>query len=160
MLVFVIGLVVLGPERLLITIRTVVGWIRAMQSMASTVQNELIQDLKLQASLKQMEEASKNNLSPEFKISIDELRETTESMKIEFQEISRAVLDPIESRTIHNPLIADPEVHHDGVALEKATIASMPLVAPAQAQSGRTEPSLKSASLTLSTKNDRQPNGY
>lgn len=48
MLVFVIGLVVLGPERLPVAVRTVAGWIRAIRSMASTVQNELTQELKLQ----------------------------------------------------------------------------------------------------------------
>ena len=74
MLVFVIGLVLLGPERLPVEVRTVAGWIRAIRSMASTVQNELTQELKLQElqdSLKKVEEASKNNLSPELKSSME-----------------------------------------------------------------------------------------
>ncbi len=57
-LIFVIGLVVLGPERLPVAVRTVVGWIRALRSLASTVQNELSQELKLQElqdSLKKVE---------------------------------------------------------------------------------------------------------
>ncbi|NHX33969.1 twin-arginine translocase subunit TatB, partial [Escherichia coli] len=48
LLVAVIGLVVLGPERLPVAVRTVAGWIRAMRSMAANVQNELSQELKLQ----------------------------------------------------------------------------------------------------------------
>lgn len=48
LLVAVIGLVVLGPERLPVAVRTVAGWIRAMRSLASNVQNELSQELKLQ----------------------------------------------------------------------------------------------------------------
>ena len=58
LLVFIIGLVVLGPKRLPVAVRTVVGWIRALHSLATTVQNELTQELKLQEfqdSLKKVE---------------------------------------------------------------------------------------------------------
>ena len=48
LLVFVIGLVVLGPERLPVAVRTVAAWIRTLRSMAASVQNELNQELKLQ----------------------------------------------------------------------------------------------------------------
>ena len=37
LLVFVIGLVVLGPKRLPVAVKTVVGWIRALRSLASSV---------------------------------------------------------------------------------------------------------------------------
>ncbi len=83
-LVFVIGLVVLGPQRLPVAVKTVAGWIRAMRSLASNVQNELAQELKLQElqdSLKKVEEASKASLSPELQASMDELKKTAESMK-------------------------------------------------------------------------------
>ena len=48
LLVFVIGLIVLGPQRLPVAVKTVVGWIRTLRSLATTVQNELAQELKLQ----------------------------------------------------------------------------------------------------------------
>lgn len=48
LLVFVIGLIVLGPQRLPVAVKTVAGWIRALRSLATTVQNELTQELKLQ----------------------------------------------------------------------------------------------------------------
>ncbi|WP_074012314.1 Sec-independent protein translocase protein TatB [Candidatus Sodalis sp. SoCistrobi] len=134
MLVFVIGLVVLGPERLPVAVRTVAGWIRAIRSMASTVQNELTQELKLQElqdSLKKVEEASKNNLSPELKSSMEELREAAESMKKEFKGINSATLDPAEPHTIHNPLVTDPEALHDGVTpAEGDRQAEAPPMAP------------------------------
>ncbi|VEA42023.1 sec-independent protein translocase protein [Salmonella enterica subsp. enterica] len=47
LLVFVIGLIVLGPQRLPVAVKTVAGWIRALRSLATTVQNELTQELKL-----------------------------------------------------------------------------------------------------------------
>ena len=58
---FIIGLVVLGPQRLPVAVKTVAGWIRALRSLATTVQNELTQELKLQEfqdSLKKVEKAS------------------------------------------------------------------------------------------------------
>lgn len=39
LLVFIIGLVVLGPQRLPVAVKTVAGWIRALRSLATTVQN-------------------------------------------------------------------------------------------------------------------------
>lgn len=57
MLVFIIGLVVRGLERLPVVVRTVAGWIRAIRYMASIVQNKLMQELKqqeLQDSLKKL----------------------------------------------------------------------------------------------------------
>ena len=45
LLVFVIGLIVLGPQRLPVAVKTVVGWVRALRSLASTVQNELARNL-------------------------------------------------------------------------------------------------------------------
>lgn len=103
LLVFVIGLIVLGPQRLPVAVKTVAGWIRALRSLAATVQNELSQELKLQEfqdSLKKVEKASLDNLSPEFKQSMDELRQAAESMKRSY-----SVNDPEkasdEANTIH-----------------------------------------------------------
>ncbi|TCL05129.1 sec-independent protein translocase protein TatB [Sodalis ligni] len=132
-LIFVIGLVVLGPERLPVAVRTVVGWIKALRSMAATVQNELSQELKLQElqdSLKKVEEASKNNLSPELKASMEELREAADSMKKTFQ--SKLVPDEENPpHTIHNPVVTDSAATHSGVTpAEGASQAQAPAMAP------------------------------
>ena len=47
-LVFIVGLVVLGPQRLPVAIRTVMGWVRTIRGLAANVQSELAQELKLQ----------------------------------------------------------------------------------------------------------------
>ncbi|OKP02664.1 Sec-independent protein translocase protein TatB [Xenorhabdus eapokensis] len=89
LLVMIIGLVVLGPERLPVAVKTVAGWIRALRSLAANVQNELAQELKLQElqdSLKKMEEkADLQSLSPELKASMEELKEAAESLKNTYQ---------------------------------------------------------------------------
>ncbi|CDG18889.1 MULTISPECIES: Sec-independent protein translocase protein TatB [Xenorhabdus] len=89
LLVMVIGLVVLGPERLPIAVKTVAGWIRVLRSLAANVQNELAQELKLQElqdTLKKMEEkADMQSLSPELKATMEELKEAAESLKKQYQ---------------------------------------------------------------------------
>ncbi|CZV93032.1 MULTISPECIES: Sec-independent protein translocase protein TatB [Enterobacter] len=117
LLVFVIGLIVLGPQRLPVAVKTVAGWVRALRSLASTVQNELAQELKLQEfqeSLKKVEKASMDNLTPELKASMDELREAAESMKRSY-----SVNDPEkasdEANTIHNPVVKGSEEQREGV---------------------------------------------
>lgn len=115
LLVMVIGLVVLGPERLPVAVRTVASWIRTLRSLASTVQNELSQELKLQElqeSLKKVEKASLQNLSPELKASMDELKEAAEAMK---RSYSKSPTDVEGANPSTNQPLSDPEAVHDGV---------------------------------------------
>ncbi|EGB9068368.1 TPA: Sec-independent protein translocase protein TatB [Escherichia coli] len=124
LLVFIIGLVVLGPQRLPVAVKTVAGWIRALRSLATTVQNELTQEF--QDSLKKVEKASLTNLTPELKASMDELRQAAESMKRSY-----VANDPEkasdEAHTIHNPVVKDNETAHEGVTPAAAqTQASSP----------------------------------
>ncbi|AKA38505.1 Sec-independent protein translocase protein TatB [Yersinia ruckeri] len=129
LLVMVIGLVVLGPERLPVAVRTVAGWIRALRSLAATVQNELSQELKLQElqdSLKKVEQAGLQNLTPELKASMDELKEAAESLKRSYHPDSISDMP----HTIHNPLATDPEAMHDVAAhAESAMVTSTPVKA-------------------------------
>ncbi|MBU4683324.1 Sec-independent protein translocase subunit TatB [Cedecea davisae] len=133
LLVFVIGLIVLGPQRLPVAVKTVVGWVRALRSLATTVQNELAQELKLQElqdSLKKVEKASMENLTPELKASMDELRQAAESMKRSYTQHDPEKKSD-EAHTIHNPLVKDEELSHEGVTPAAAAHqASAPGVVP------------------------------
>lgn len=141
-LVFIIGLVVLGPQRLPVAVKTVVGWIRALRSLAANVQNELAQELKLQElqdSLKKVEEASKNSLSPELKASMEELKQSAESMKRTYLGENEKADD--EANTIHNPLVKNAEDSHEGVTPAAADHqASAPAQAPEAATSAAPQP--------------------
>ena len=149
-LVFVIGLVVLGPQRLPVAVRTVVGWIRALRSLATNVQNELAQELKLQElqdSLKKVEEASKNSFSPELKASMDELKQSAESMKRSYLGDNEKADD--EANTIHNPLVKNPEDSHEGVTPAEADHqASAPATAPDVATAPAQAPAANPESAT------------
>lgn len=110
--VLVIGLIVLGPERLPVAVKTVTGWIRAMRSLASSVQNELTQELKLQElkeSLKKAETSGLQNLSPELKASMDELREIATGMKNTIQSDLNKVIETPPSTSAIAPSPASEE---------------------------------------------------
>ena len=133
LLVFVIGLIVLGPQRLPVAVKTVVGWIRTLRSLATTVQNELAQELKLQEfqeSLKKVEKASLNNLTPELKASMDELREAAESMKRSYSAHDPEKASD-EANTILNPVVKGSEAQRQDVTPATAEHqASAPAHAP------------------------------
>ena len=153
-LVFVIGLIVLGPQRLPVAVKTVVGWIRAIRSLAANVQNELAQELKLQElqdSLKKVEEAGRGTLSPELKESMEELRKTADSMKRSVSQSIDIEKEEDEANTIHSPqhrpappLADQPEGHP--AAAGTASPSGTPAAADHQASAPAQAPSVKTAS--------------
>lgn len=77
-LISVVGLVVLGPERLPVAIRSVSRWVGAARNMANSVKDELSQEMKiqeLQENLKKAEQMGMKDLSPELRESVDELKQ-------------------------------------------------------------------------------------
>lgn len=163
-LVFVIGLIVLGPQRLPVAVKTVVGWIRAIRSLAANVQHELAQELKLQElqeSLKKVEEAGRGTLSPELKESMEELRKTADSMKRSVSQSIDIEKEEDEANTIHSaqhrpaPAPAEPsatpataehqasapaqtpsEVSDSGPAVQPSAVATAPAPASSAVSSG------------------------
>lgn len=142
--VLVIGLIVLGPERLPVAVKTVTGWIRAMRSLASSVQNELTQELKLQElkeSLKKAESAGLQNLSPELKASMDELKEMATGMKTSIQsdlnKVTEAVQPPVA------PTDSTPPV---------SEVATKPVVSQAEAIIASVEPAAETVTDDVTAK--------
>ncbi|VEJ08886.1 sec-independent translocase [Actinobacillus delphinicola] len=89
LLLLVIGLIVLGPKRLPVAIRTVMGWINTARNLANTVQNELTQELKLQElqeSIKKAEQLNVEKLSPELSQTVKDLRASAEKMKADLSK--------------------------------------------------------------------------
>lgn len=83
LIIAVIGLLVLGPERLPVAIRTVSGWIRTVKQMANSVTAEMSHELRvheLHQNLKKAEEQGMENLSPELSQSVQELKDAAASV--------------------------------------------------------------------------------
>ena len=88
-LVCIVGLVVLGPQRLPVAIRTVMGWVRTIRSLAANVQNELKQELKLQElqdSIKKAESLNLKALSPELGKTVEELKASADKLRSELEQ--------------------------------------------------------------------------
>ena len=88
-LLMVVGLVVLGPNRLPVAIRTVMGWVKTIRGLAANVQNELKQELKLQElqdSIKKAESLNLQTLSPELSKTVEELKAQADKMKAELED--------------------------------------------------------------------------
>ncbi|SFC83531.1 Sec-independent protein translocase protein TatB [Pseudoalteromonas denitrificans] len=88
-IVFIVGLIVLGPERLPVAIRTVSRWIKTAKQFGQSVQSEINEELRiheLHNNLKQAEEKGMKNLSPEIKNSLDELNNAAQSVTRSYKE--------------------------------------------------------------------------
>lgn len=100
-LISIVALVVLGPERLPSAIRSVSQFVRAAKSMANNVKDELTQELKLQElqdNLKKAEQMGVKDLSPELQASIEQLKQSAEEVRKPYQtegdEIQTAKTEP------------------------------------------------------------------
>ena len=88
-LVCIVGLVVLGPQRLPVAIRTVMGWVRTIRGLAANVQNELKQEPKLQElqdSIKKAESLNLKALSPELGKTVEELKASADKLRSELEQ--------------------------------------------------------------------------
>ncbi|SKA11222.1 sec-independent translocase [Vibrio cincinnatiensis] len=83
-LISVVALVVLGPERLPHAIRSVAKFVAAAKGMANSVKDELAHELKvqeLQEHLRKAEQLGMKNLSPELQESVDQLKQAAQEVQ-------------------------------------------------------------------------------
>lgn len=100
-LLMLVGLVVLGPKRLPVAIRTVMGWVKTIRGLAANVQNELKQELKLQElqdSIKKAEQLNLKQLSPDLSKTVEELKEQAQKMRVELEEKAAAAGTTVEEQ--------------------------------------------------------------
>lgn len=82
-LIAIMGLVILGPERLPVAIRTVRSWVAGARKFSDTVKSELTEELRvheLHENLKKAEQSNLQNLSPEVAESLKTLQEAAASV--------------------------------------------------------------------------------
>ena len=115
----VVALVVLGPERLPVAIRTATHWIRLIRSTANSVKSELEQELKLQElhnDLKKAEQLQMSNLSPELQESIEQLKAAAQSVNRPYQvenEIRPPRPEPVAQAEPATPVEPVVQLSHD-----------------------------------------------
>ncbi|VTU06488.1 Sec-independent protein translocase protein TatB [Actinobacillus porcinus] len=117
-LVFIVGLVVLGPQRMPVAIRTVMKWVRTIRGLAANVQNELAQELKLQElqeSIKKAEHLNLKSLSPELAQTVEELKQSADKMRVDLEQQANAANKSLEEhiKDVREANFAEVEQHKD-----------------------------------------------
>lgn len=117
-LIGVMGLVVLGPERLPVAIRTIKGWITGVRKFSDSVKSELTEELRvheLHANLKKAEQADMTNLSPEVAESVKSLQEAAAMVNEPFKKVDKNAMESFISTslasqsTVSNTESSEPE---------------------------------------------------
>lgn len=102
LIIAVIGLIVLGPERLPVAIRTVMGWVQSIKQLANGISSEINHELKVQElheNLKKAEEQGLENLSPELNQSVQELKDAAASVTRQYEDVKHQVEADVNSTT-------------------------------------------------------------
>lgn len=119
-LISVVALVVLGPERLPVAIRGVTKFVRTAKSMANSVKDELSQELKiqeLQDNLRKAEQMGMKDLSPELQSSIEELKKAAQDVQRPYAKDSNKEPSTQEASDLEN--VSSPEHISENLAAEK-----------------------------------------
>ncbi|NRA69760.1 MAG: Sec-independent protein translocase subunit TatB [Gammaproteobacteria bacterium] len=98
----VLGLIVLGPERLPVAVRTVSDWIRTAKRMANNVKEELAQELEIEKLHSDLKKAESYSKGLDTSVIPEELHESIKSL----QEAARDVTRPYENS---GKRVAEPE---------------------------------------------------
>lgn len=102
----IIGLLVLGPERLPVAIRTVSRMFKTVRDTANAVKTELAQELRMEElhrDLKKAEQLDMKNLSPELKESIDQLKDAAASVTRPYEKTETGSTGTQEAKTDTSP---------------------------------------------------------
>ena len=128
-LLMVVGLVVLGPKRLPVAIRTVMSWVKTIRGLAANVQNELKQELKLQElqdSIKKAESLNLQTLSPELSKTVEELKAQADKMKAELEDKAAQAGTTVEEQIKEIKSAAENAEKSQNVALTEDSTETLP----------------------------------
>jgi len=149
-LIAIMGLVILGPERLPVAIRTIRSWITGVRKFSDTVKSEVTEELRiheLHTNLKKAEQGDMQNLSPEVAESLKSLKEAAASVSEPFKKVNT---EPLESM-ISSSLAAAPKAttEKDNTDNEKTASQIMPVEMNVEQQTSVDEQLGKSNSASI-----------
>ena len=115
-LIGIMGLVVLGPERLPVAIRTIKGWVTGVRKFSDSVKSELSEELRiheLHDNLKKAEQADMANLSPEVAESVKSLKEAAAMVNEPFKSINQNSMDSFISDSLASQSTSDKSINSE-----------------------------------------------
>ena len=110
-LIAIIGLVVLGPERLPVAIRTVRTWIVGVRKFSDNVKTELTEELRineLHNNLKKAEQSNLKDLSPEVAESLKSLQDAAKMVTRPYQNPEKQSAEQPSTEAIPTALAKEP----------------------------------------------------
>ena len=133
-LISIIGLVVLGPQRLPIAIRTVLKWVNTAKNMANSVKNEISQELQLHEMNEKMIKATKqglDTLDPDLKASIDKMKRDAQDVTRPYEYDGDEAIQPhhtapIQSEANNTETELEPKPEQNTVSGEQPKNEMMP----------------------------------
>jgi sec-independent protein translocase protein TatB len=146
-LIGIMGLVVLGPERLPVAIRTIKSWVTGVRKFSDTVKAELSEELRvheLHANLKKAEQAGMTNLSPEIAESVKSLKEAAALVNEPFKKVDRSAMDSLISTSLASqPAIEKAASSEQANNIKANDIQSVELAETPQENTQNTEDEVK-----------------
>ncbi|MFY2510162.1 Sec-independent protein translocase subunit TatB [Vibrio pectenicida] len=124
-LISVVGLVVLGPERLPHAIRSVSRFVGSAKKMANNVKDEISHELKvqeLQENLRKAEKMGMEDLSPELKSSVDELKQAAQDVQRPYSKAKEVVTEAGDTEEVEKIRTSDAKVPPDNEALSGESV--------------------------------------
>ena len=109
-LIGIMGLVVLGPERLPVAIRTLKGWVTGVRKFSDSVKTELSEELRiheLHTNLKKAEQGDMTNLSPEVAESVRSLKEAAAMVNEPFKKVNKDAMESFISTSLDSHSTVD-----------------------------------------------------
>lgn len=85
----VLSLIILGPDKMPTAIRSVRGWMRSAREISQNIKSEINEELRaheLHEKLKQAEQKGLNNLAPDLQDAVDELKDAAKSVQRPFEQ--------------------------------------------------------------------------
>ena len=140
----VVGLLVLGPERLPVAIRTVTKLFKTVRDTANSVKAELSQELRMEElhrDLKKAEQFDIKHLSPELRESVEQLKEVAASVTRPYEKKARPDAEA--------NLSLEPEAEAD-FALERELASAAVEAEPPQTIAQQTAPQQTVSQQTVS----------
>lgn len=117
LIIAILGLIILGPERLPVAIKTVLGWVQSIKQLANGISSEISHELKVQElhqNLKKAEEQGLENLSPELNQSVQELKDAAASVTRQYEDVKQQVeTDVANTSNVDEPSPTSNQVEHN-----------------------------------------------
>ncbi len=124
-LIAVMGLLVLGPERLPVAVKTITGWIRKIKTISRNMTQEIEKELDLSDFRKELDEKNET-IKQQAKLLSDQLGQPVESLTSLKSELEDSIASLDKNRLVDTSMVSkpDPSEALDSPAISNNSVVS------------------------------------